>query len=423
MNKRDIDLADITAQGRAVIKPAGGTLDFWTTQSITSVAFNLYGDSYKRHCAALPGEYRLPFRIDMNVKLDYPSFILLVGGGHVSFATPWQDNRKIEDILKPTGKPNQDHYFYNDNGLPFGEFTDISVIYNPDEMQILIGGEERYYTRRQAYMRLKKPSDYDPERLKIRLAVSKLSVISIKSISVTEFEERAPVTRGAFVEDSRNGASSGVGASGGANAPGGAGAPGGINSPGDASESGVAVMSGGTNAPGAPSKLSFEDSISRLPQGYQDEIRTMDGFLTSLRPMKFRRVIDKKGGKISYVASGYGFSYAVNVSGAASSHNFGWYIVTNGKPETWRRIADNMETALVETAKADPGLAERIFYALNDCVGCYGSRCLAKTLYAFDGQKRLSCHGRVVLRMRPGDFSDARGFINVINSLSAPAID
>ena len=378
MNKHDICLSDLAARGRAATKPVDGALELWTTRSITSIAFNLYGDSYKRHVAELPGEYRLPFRIDMNAKLDYPSFILLIGGGHISFSTPSKDNRKIEDILKPSGKPNQDHYFYNDNNLPLGEYTDISVIYNLNEMQIIIGGEERYFSQKQAYMKSKRPFEYDPDKLKIRLAVTKLSTLSIKSISVTEYDKQAPIVRGAFVESSRN------------------------------------------DAQGERPKPSFESAISGLTHDYQSEIRAMDKFLTSLRPMKFRRAVDKNGGKISYVASGYGFSYAINLSGAATSHNFGWYIVTNGKPETWGRKADNMEQALVETAKTDPALAERVFYALNDCVGCYGPRCLAKTLYAFNGQKRLTCHGRAMLRMRPGDFSDARGFINIINSTQRP---
>lgn len=62
-------------------------------------------------------------------------------------------------------------------------------------------------------------------------------------------------------------------------------------------------------------------------------------------------------------------------------------------------------------------MAKRIFYALNDCVGCYGSRCLAKTLYEFNEQKRLTCHGRVMLRMCHEDFQDAREFFRHLNAL------
>lgn len=94
-----------------------------------------------------------------------------------------------------------------------------------------------------------------------------------------------------------------------------------------------------------------------------------------------------------------------------------WYIVHNGKPETWHRKSDYMEETLVETAKFDLQLAERIFYALNDCVHCYGQRCLAKTLYTFNGQKRLACHGHVMPCMCRDDFHDAREFFRHLNTL------
>jgi len=199
MKKHNVDLAALKPHGQAKIKSRDETLDFWTTHSITSIAFNLYGDSYKKHYVPLPGTYRLPFRVDMIVRLDFPLFIMLIGGGHVTFASPLQDNRKIEDIVKPSGKPNQDHNSYN-NSLPFGEYADISVTYNFNEMQILINGEERFYSRKQAYMRVKTLKEQNTEGFSIKLAVSKLATLNIKTITVTEFDEKAPVTRGAFEE-------------------------------------------------------------------------------------------------------------------------------------------------------------------------------------------------------------------------------
>jgi hypothetical protein len=374
MKKYCIDLSSLTPRGKAEMKIADKALDVWTTHSVTPTAFNLYGDSYKRHYVSLPGKYHLPFRLDMTVRLDFPALFLFIGDGHIMFASSGQDNRKIEDIAKPSGKPNQDHYSY-DNSLPFNEFVDISVTYGFDEMQILIGGEERFYSRRQAYMKAKGLNERNAEGFSVRLAVSKLSTLNIKTITVTEFDDRAAMVRGAFEE----------------------------------------VKS--QPAAGECPKPTFESVISGLPQNFRDEIMETDGFLMSLRPMKFKRTVDKGGGKITYVASDFGISYAVNVSGTQSSHNLGWYIVYNGKPETWHRKADYMEETLAEIAKIDPRLSERVFYALNDCVGCYGPGCLARTLYAFNGQKQLSCHGRVVLRMCHDDFQDAREFFRHLNAL------
>ena len=41
-------------------------------------------------------------------------------------------------------------------------------------------------------------------------------------------------------------------------------------------------------------------------------------------------------------------SCPVIMAGAQSFHHFGWYIVYNGKLETWHRKADYMEEILVE---------------------------------------------------------------------------
>jgi len=372
--KHFIDLSELTTHGKAEMELIDNILDIWTTHSITPLAFNLYGDSYKGHYISLPGKYFLPFRLDMTIKLEYPSLILLIGGGHLTFSTQWQDNRKIEDIVKSSGKPNQDHYFYNNNSLPLGEFVDISITYNFDEMQIIIGGEERFYSRKQVYMKAKNLKERSTEGFPIGIAVSKLSKLSIKSITVTEYDEQAPITRGAFEEVSRH-------------------------------------------ANEERPKFTFESVISELPSEFQDEVIETDKFLKSLRPLRFKRMVDKRSGKISYVSSDFGISYVLNASGTESMHHFGWYIVFNGKPETWHRKADCMEEALTEVAKINPQLAERIFYALSDCVGCYGQRCLAKTLYTFSGQKRLACHGRVVLRMCHDDFCDVREFLRYLNEL------
>ena len=164
MKEYSIDLHSLTSHGRAEMSFEGDTLDVMTTHSITPVSFNLYGESYRKHYVSLPGVYRLPFRIDMTVRLDFPAFLLFVGSGHITFASPWQDNRKIEDIIIPTGKPNQDHNSY-DNHLPFGEYADITVIYNTGEMQILINGEERFYSNTQAYMKKNPAKGFNPADL------------------------------------------------------------------------------------------------------------------------------------------------------------------------------------------------------------------------------------------------------------------
>jgi len=96
-------------------------------------------------------------------------------------------------------------------------------------------------------------------------------------------------------------------------------------------------------------------------------------------------------------------------------HNFWWYIIHKGKPETWHRKADYMEESLDEIAKNDMPLSERIFNSFKNCNDCYGESCLAKTIYAFNGQKKLTYHGRVNLNMRKEDFHDVREFFRRLN--------
>lgn len=175
-----------------------------------------------------------------------------------------------------------------------------------------------------------------------------------------------------------------------------------------------------TNAADVPSISLFDSMISELPQALKDEIVKTDKHLKTMRPLKFKRSIDKKAKKITYVASDYGVSYMFKISADTLTHNFQWYIVYNGKPETWHRRADYMEETLEFIAKSDFPLSMRIYNALKSCPGsdnCYGERCLARTPYAFNGQKRLTCHGSVILGINPNDFNDARNFFNYLNEL------
>ena len=375
MKTHKINLAELVPHGSAETKLKGKTLDVKTSYSITDIMFNFRGNDKIKHYVSLPGKYRLPFRLDMKIAIDNPALILLVGGGHISFATPWQDNRKIDDIAFPSGRPNLDKNSFN-NSLPLGETVSLSVSCNCGELQALVNGEERFYTCGLPYMNKRNRQEFDrlnTDGFEIGLAVFKLSTLNVKSITVTEFDDKAPITRGNFTE---------------------------INSP-FFKES---------------EKPTFDGLVNGLPSKFMDEVKSMDEFLKSLNPLKFKRVIDKNGGKISYIASDFGISWAVNISGFESSQNFGWYIIYNSKPETWHKKADHMEELLAEINKSDSPLAQRIFFSLNDCCGCYPN-CLAKATYAYNKQKRIACHGRVMFSMSHEHFNDAKEFFRYLNIL------
>jgi len=375
MKKHSINFLNLKPIGKATIKAVDETIEIRTMQSITSGGFHLGGTSYQKNSVILPQKYQLPLRIDMRIKLDYPAFVLRIGEGHVYFASGHDTEYfRIKDIVEPESKPSKEN-FYFDNRLTFDEFTEISIIYNFNEMQILIKEEERFYSQNQPYMK-KKHSDafvvLNQEGFELGLSVTKHAILTVAKMTVTEYEEDVQITRGSFELPD----------------------------------------------PLAPKpekmKANYESVAGKIPLEFQSEIREMDIFFKSLRPMRFKRTVDKSGCKITYVASDVGISYTIVASGAESYHHFGWYFVYNGPVETWHRKADYMEEILSEIAKSDRRLSERVFNALVDCCGCYQGG-LCKTLYKFDDNKLLSCHGRTRFRMNFDDFKDVREFFRYLN--------
>jgi len=375
MKKHSINFSDIKPNGNAAINVADGMAEISTTRSITGYSFHLSGNSYKKNYVSLPEKYHLPFRIDMTIKLDHPAFLLQIGDGHIYFAsghdTAWD---RIKDIAKPESKPCRDNYAF-DSRVPLGEFVDISIIYNPDDMQILIGGEERFYSRKQPFMSKKQAeilSALNTEGFALGLAVTKHSVLTVKEITIFEHDDNIPITRGSFELPA-------------------------LKAPKPERE-----------------KPTFDNVLAKVSPQFQPEILEMDTLFKSLRPMKFKRVIDKSVSKITYVASEVGISYTIVASGAETYHHFGWYLVYSGPVETWHRRADYMEEILAEIAKTDAALAEFIFSRLADCNGCYPGG-LCKTPYEFNGNKVVNCHGRVVLQMNTNDFNNVREFFRYLN--------
>ena len=375
MKTHNINLSDLTPNGKSHVKVANNIATLSTTHAIS--AGGKLNSAYKKHYISLPGRYRLRVRIDMTVKLDYPAFAVRIGEGHVYFASGHDTNSyKIMDIADPDSKPSRDSYEF-DNRLPFGEYVRISIILNLDEMQIWIGGEEKFYSRNQPYMKKKQQdalSQLNAEGFELGFAVAKHATLCVKDVTITEYDSAIPITRGSFELPD----------------------------------------------PKAPKpeniKPTYENVLAKVSPAFQGEVREIDAFFKSLPAIKFKRTVDKGGHKITYVASDVGISYAIIASGAESYHNLGWYIVYSGPVETWHRRADYMNELLAQITKTDKRLAARVFDALVDCSGCY-QNCLAKTLYAFDGEKKQNCHGRVFFRMNHDDFNDARDFFRHLNTL------
>lgn len=371
MIKHDIVLENFLPKGQVACEFKDDMLYMMTNRSIPTQRFDaehLFINSY----ICLPDKYRLPLRIDMRVKIDAPGLYILLGKGHINLGTLCSDNRRMDDIAAPARKTMQYH-----NHMNLNEFTDISLLYDFKEMQIMIDGEERYYSKKERYMKAPLFSEMNEDGFELKIACDKLVNLCIESFSISEYSDTCGIIH------------SGV-------------------------ELPSAITKNEVIAPGE--KPTFERCISLLPTYIQSEIENIDQYLKSLKTMNFKRQLEKNGNKITYVASDYGLSYSIYLSNDIFDHSLQWYIITSGKPDTWHRKADMMEETLSRLHKISPEFAERMFYSLNDCVGCY-KNCLARTPYRLGEQRKTVCHGKLKFRINASGFEDVRAFIEEITHL------
>lgn len=370
MVKHDINLTDLLFRGQIKAEIKDNLLYITNKRSIPTQRFDAGHLSINSY-AYLEDKYKLPLRIDITAKIDAPGLYILIGKGHVNFGTLWSDNRRIDDIVAPDRKIKIFH-----NHMPMNQFADISIIYDLKEMQILVNGQERYYSTKEKYMKASALSEINENGLEVKISCDKLVNLCIKSFSITEYG-----TCGICHTD--------------------------VELP-QAQTKNMAIETG--------EKPAFEKCISFLPENIQREVIEMDGYLKGLRPLKFKRQLEKNGNKITYVASEYGCSYAIYLSNDIFDHSLQWYLITNGKPETWHRKSNMMEETLNSLAVKNPGFADRMFENLDECVGCYKT-CMGRTPYTFNNKRKYACHGKLKFKMGDSGFEDVRTFINEINGL------
>ena len=370
MIEHDIDFASLIPRGQIESSVRDGALNITVKHALP---YSHCKPGLKNnHYMKLPQRYYLPLRLDITAKIDSPALHVEIGNGFASFGVFKQDNRRLDDICEPKQKIN-----LFDGHIAMNEFNDISLIYGYKEMQILVNGEERFYSKTEPYMKSRLLAGMNDEGFDIRISSDKNVNLSVKSIKVTEYVGIAIILRPLTYEMEKT----------------------------EVAET------------CASAKPSVGGCISGLPRVMATEVENLDGWLKSLRPLKFNRRIEKDCNKISYVAPEYGFSYAIYPGDDVLYHQMQWYIVTNKKPELWGRKDDRMEDVLNYIAKTDPGFAERMYGNLYECINGRSAGCLAKTGYAFNGIRKITCHGSIRLKMSASDFNDARRFIGSFNEL------
>lgn len=302
--------------------------------------------------------YRFPLRIDMTVSLDAPSFCMLFGdAGRINFCSTWDDNRRIADISEPPveGKPR---FFANQ--MPLNTPTDICVICNLKSMQILINGEQRYYSTKEKYMKSPAFPELNAAGFPLRLSCIKRTGVTVHSCTITESETDFETVKQEYMPEP--------------------------------------VLRNMPLLPGE--KPGFDAMIARLPEEIRRKVIEMDGFLRSYKPIKFRRTLEKNGNKIYYNASTTGASYTIYLSRDILTHSL--------------RIPNGFEAMLDRLSEEDAAFADRIFSYLRDCSGCYGPGCGARTPYTFHGKTRQTCHGKIEFKMEASEFDDVVRLIQMI---------
>lgn len=340
------------------------------------IAINNHFDKFTdpiRHYIFYPEKFRLPMKIEFTVRMDSPTLYVLVGKGHVSFNSYWNDNRRISDIAVPDLKPVN---FRNE--MPVNQDVRISILYGTKVMQIWIDGEERYYTEKSAYMKKKRIEEVNKKGLEFRLMCSKRTKLLVRNVTVTEYE---------------NGEEPAY--------------------PHDCCEPPLLSIDKNGSA-------ELEACISYLSEELQDKIRETDQYLLKNKKLGIKRKIEgsHRACKITYLSK-IGFSYSMVISKNVMYHFFWWYIVSNYKYENkyGGRKNDLTEQTLRRIQEREPELAEKLFDFYIDCFGCCPG-CAARTLYEFDGRKRMTCHGKMLFKMITEDFDCMMRMMDVIGELN-----
>ena len=313
--------------------------------------------------------YHLPLQIDMTISLDAPMFFVMLGSGRISFASAWNINRRIEDIAEPHYKP----LVFADQ-FPLNIPTEISIIYNLKSMQILINGEQRYYSEKEKYMKSARFPELNAAGFTLRLSASKRTEVTIHQFSVTESDTDFEITKQDSMPEPITG--------------------------------NIQLEKG--------EKPTFEATIAGLPGDIQNKINEIDAFLRSYKPIKFKRSIEKHGNKITYLASNAGVSYMILPSRNVMRHIFGAYLLWNSRENLGKHNALPFENALNQLAQTDPGFTARVLTYVNECTKCH-EKCLCCVYYNVQGKTHPVCHGKFEFKMAVSEFDDVMQLIQAIN--------
>jgi hypothetical protein len=335
-------------------------------------------DFHRIFYAYIEGKYKLPFRIDMTVKIDSPSLYILIGKGYINIGKP--NHRGVSDIFGSHSKKPNTHDF--DNYIPLNEYVNISVIYGRKALCLIINDKQKFYSKKEPYIKALKTNTIPEEFIDgftFALSCDKRTILSLKSVSVIEYEnDELDVLE--EIDEKKN----------------------------------EPLVSDETG------KLTIEKYIKDVSPELQHEILQTDKFLMNdmKESFQFKRKMENK---IFYVSSGL-ISCQINVFKSYVWFGLSW-IGTNKNEQGICGESSRPIRVLNKLAETSPEFADKMFFRMTECTNCRsgtgGRGCPHNgQVYEYNGKKKVSCGGSFQFKMIPSDFEDLRKMITAISEVA-----
>ena len=321
---------------------------------------------------ALPGAYKLPFRVDMTVKANSSDITLLVGKGGISFSgfinTSGGGIRRI-DIL--TGKKETVKCDY-ENEIPLGEYINLSVVYGSKFTWVQVNDNICYVNGKAPYLDLPKQFD-NGLSLAVRPGKNKVE-LRVRSFTVTEYENDEPPPPAQVAN--------------------------------------------------APELSAFEWYIKSLPPHLRDQVIKIDKFLMAdmKRVLKFKKSVDTYGNLV--YASPCGFQFKLRKFILASDAPEPGQLLEFGHMEkhepgqmatSWargsRHSADYTSQVLEKIAETSPDFADKMY---NQLQYCSNVKCKGNSKVEYKGGTTQTCSSSVIFTWNPADFADIRQMVMAV---------
>ncbi|MDR0443955.1 MAG: hypothetical protein LBH44_11165 [Treponema sp.] len=261
-------------------------------------------------------------------------------------------------------------------------------MYGKKAMWVIVNDDIRCFSNKASYIKVLKngaiPEEFS-EGFGLAIACDKRTQLTLKSLTITEYENEEPVAPAVVPEIKA--------------------------SPVCLSKS---------------EKPTIDECVKGLTPNLQKEILRTDEYLQNdvKKSLKLKRKIE--GGypcsRIQYT-SDWGFNYRIQISDACVWHDIGW-ITYNTKREQEKyggyKKADHTLETLKKLAEDSPKFADEMFFRMKECVACGGEgakNCIHNGQYEYNGRKKTSCNGNMHFKMFPSDFEDVRKIVGAINDV------